>query len=113
MMKPPFLPALIALLAVAPFSRGAGHELYVCAPVNSDYVIGSTYVTMSGLYHREDDGAWRHIGFNDVGIMAVAFDPRDHNTFYTATLNGLVRTVAGDEHIRGTTGWAVTEIKAV
>jgi photosystem II stability/assembly factor-like uncharacterized protein len=113
MMNPKFLPALIALLALTPFSRGAGHDLYVCAPVNSDYVIGSTYVTVSGLYHHEADGTWRHIGFNDVGIMAVAFDPRDHNTFYTATLNGLVRTFDGDKHIRVTTGWDVTEIKDV
>lgn len=113
MMKSKILPAVIALLASTPLVRGAGHDLYVCAAVNSDYVIGSTYVTMSGLFHREADGTWRHIGFNDVGIMAVSFDPRDHDTFYTATLNGLVRTFDADQHIRVTTSWDVTEIRDV
>jgi photosystem II stability/assembly factor-like uncharacterized protein len=113
MLKFKFPLAFAALLALASPGRGAGHDLYVCAPVNSDYVIGSTYVTMSGLFHRAPDGTWRHIGFNDVGIMAVAFDPRDHDTFYTATLNGLGRTFDGGRHIRVTTGWDVTEIRDV
>lgn len=91
----------------------APHELYVCASVNDNYVIGSTYVTMSGLFRRGGDGQWQHVGFNDVGLMAVSFDPRDHRTFYTATLNGCVRTFDGYDHLRVTTGWDVTEPRDV
>lgn len=104
---------LALALAVSTGAAAAPHELYVCASVNNNYVVGSTYVTMSGLFRRADDGTWQHLGFNDVGLMAVSFDPRDHRRFYTATLNGAVRTFDAYEHLRVTTGWDLTEPKDI
>lgn len=108
---PPLKSLLVFALALV-VSAGAAaspHDLYVCAGVNNNYVVGSTYVTMSGLFRREADGAWQHMGFNDIALAAVAFDPRDHRTFYTASLNGCIRTFDAYEHLRVTTGWDVTE----
>lgn len=115
MITPRILPALLGLLAILPLAQGAssGHEMYVCASVNKGYVIGSKIITENGLFRRTPDGSWQHIGINDTGIMAVAFDPRDHHVFYTATLNGCVRTLDGGKSIRVTTSWDVTEPRDV
>lgn len=104
---------LLASLATAAFAAGPGHDMYVCAAVNNNYVIGSKYVTMSGLFRLDGKGGWEHIGFNDIGLMAVSFDPRDHKVFYSASLNGCIRTFDGGQHVRVTTSWDVTEPRDV
>lgn len=113
MTKLKTLPVLLALLASAASARGAGHDTYLCAAISQNYVIGSKYVTMSGLFRLDATGEWQHVGFNDIGLMAVSFDPRDHHVFYTATLNGCLRTLDGGRHWRVTTDWTVTEPRDV
>lgn len=124
MLRTAILSALLASASVV--ATAAGHDMFVCAVVNNHYVVGSTYVTESGLF-RFAPGApaysaapvpasaagWRHIGINDVGLAAVAFDPRNPAVFYTATLNGCVRTLDGGRHIRVTTSWDMTEPRDV
>lgn len=113
-LKSCLIPALTLVLAASGRAVATPqHELYVCAAVNNNYVVGSKFVTMSGLFHRAPDGTWEHVGYNDIGLVAVTFDPRDHNTFYTATLNGCVRTFDGYKSLRVTTGWDVTEPRDV
>ncbi|MFI5355983.1 MAG: hypothetical protein ACHQ4G_01470 [Opitutales bacterium] len=106
---------LLGLMAQAApvHAAGPGHDTYVCASVDDGYVIGSKYVTESGLFRLKADGSWEHLGVNDIGAMAVSFDPRNHDVFYTATLNGCLRTLDGDKRIRVTTGWDVTEPRDV
>jgi hypothetical protein len=105
-----FLSLIISLTAVG---QNPKHDLYVCAAVNRNYVIGSKITTTSGLHLREADKQWVHVGINDPSIFAVSFDPRDHNTFYTAALNGALRTVDGGKSWRIMTGWDITEPKDV
>ncbi|HVU35619.1 MAG TPA: hypothetical protein VHE61_19425 [Opitutaceae bacterium] len=124
MIRTAITSALLASAAVT--AAAAGHDLFVCAVVNDHYVVGSTYVTESGLFRLTPPSAvgsgttaspgtpgWRHIGINDVGLAAVAFDPRDPSVFYTATLNGCVRTLDGGRHVRVTTSWDMTEPRDV
>lgn len=107
----------IALLLIAPTLIARGQEsatdLFVCAAVNKNYVIGSKIVTTSGIHRLGGDGDWSHIGLNDPTLFAISFDPRDHNVFYTAALNGALRTLDGGNSWRIMTGWDITEPKDV
>ena len=104
--------AALVLTKVA-IAQPASHDLYVCAAVNKNYVIGSKIVTTSGLHRLDESGDWQHVGINDPTIFAVSFDPRDHNIFYTAALNGALRTLDGGRNWRIVTGWDITEPKDV
>lgn len=96
-----------------PASPAAGHDFYICAATNKNYVVGSLITTINGVFRRDAHGEWQHIGNNDTSILAVSFDPRDHRVFYTATINGCWRTLDGGENWRCTTSWDVTEVKDV
>ncbi len=84
-------------------------DFIICANVNKGYVIGSTIVTTNGLFRLDENGDWRHFGYNDTTITAVAFDPRDHNVIYTSALNGLWVSHDGGEKWRMMNSWDVTE----
>ena len=81
---------LRSLAAAAP-----AYDFFVCANINRNYVIGSKIVTTNGIFQRDAAGEWQHIGYNDTGISAFAFDPRDRDVIYTTTLNGLWRSLDG------------------
>jgi photosystem II stability/assembly factor-like uncharacterized protein len=104
---------LLALLGPAPAQAAPAHDLYLCASINKDYVIGSKLITLSGLYRREADGTYQHFGVNFPGIFSLSFDPRDHNVFYAASLNGVLCTRDGGKTWRIGTSWDMTEPKDV
>ncbi|MCZ6674458.1 MAG: hypothetical protein O7C75_16130 [Verrucomicrobia bacterium] len=95
------------------FSQTSEHDFYVCAAVNRNYVIGSKIVTTSGIHLKNEAGAWQHIGINDPSIFAVSFDPRNRDVFYTAALNGALRTLDGGKSWRIMTSWDITEPKDI
>ncbi len=106
---------LVGFIAIGStaWSADSKYDLYVCAAVNKNYVIGSKIVTTSGLHRYDENGDWEHIGINDPTIFAVSFDPRDHAVFYTAALNGALRTMDGGDSWRIMTRWDITEPKDV
>jgi photosystem II stability/assembly factor-like uncharacterized protein len=105
---------LVGLLAPAPFATAAtGYDFFVCANINRNYVVGSKIVTTNGIFQRDDTGEWRHLGCNDTGISAVAFDPRDRNVIYTSALNGLWRSLDGGKLWRICNDWDMTESRDV
>ncbi len=106
---------LFALLTISSpcLSQTSKHDFYVCAAVNKNYVIGSKIVTTSGLHRYDDAGSWLHIGINDPTIFAVSFDPRNRDVFYTAALNGALRTLDGGQSWRIMTSWDITEPKDI
>ncbi|QXD25566.1 hypothetical protein F7C95_06630 [Opitutia bacterium ISCC 51] len=115
-MRPiPFLIILLACgaLCAKAVAQTANHDFYVCAAVNKNYVIGSKIVTTSGIHLQTESGEWQHVGINDPSIFQVSFDPRDHNVFYTAALNGALRTLDGGENWRILTSWDITEPKDI
>ncbi len=99
--------ALLLLASAAP--AAPQYDFFVCANINRNYVIGSKIVTTNGVFQRTDAGEWQHLGYNDTGITAVAFDPRDRNVVYTAALNGLWRSLDGGKSWRMCNGWDMTE----
>lgn len=89
------------------------YDFFVCANINRNYVVGSKIVTTNGVYQRDPAGTWRHLGANDTGITAVAFDPRDRKITYTSALNGLWRSLDGGRHWRICNSWDMTEARDV
>ncbi|MCB1120600.1 MAG: hypothetical protein KJT03_03555 [Verrucomicrobiae bacterium] len=103
---------ILALSSTCPV-QASEHDLYVCAAVNKNYVIGSKIVTTSGIHLHKGRGEWQHVGINDPSISAVSFDPRNHDILYTAALNGALRTLDGGKSWRILTSWNITEPKDV
>lgn len=102
------LPARAQTQAAAP-----KHDLYLCATINRDYVVGSKLVTLSGLYRRDDAGEYQHFGSNFPQIFSISFDPRDRNFFYITNINGCMQTADGGKTWRTGTSWDMTEAKDV
>jgi photosystem II stability/assembly factor-like uncharacterized protein len=104
-------------LLVAPLAAGTAakpaHELFVCATISKNYVIGSKLVTLSGLYRREAEGTFAHFGPNFPGIFSLAIDPRDPRSLYVASLNGALVSRDGGATWRIATSWDMTEPKDV
>lgn len=113
MKKVPLLLAYLALAGPAALAQPA-HDLYVCAAINSSSrVMGGRSQTGNGIFRREADGSFAHVGLNYPLLMNVAFDPRDRDRFYVASLSGVLRTEDGGKSWRLVTGWAETEPKCV
>lgn len=101
------------LLGVALTAAQPTHDVFICAVVNKNYVIGSTIVTTNGVFRLTEAGEWAHVSFNDTTIVSIDWDPRDPNVFYLASLNGCWRTRDGGQTWRITTGWDITEPREV
>jgi len=92
---------------------GSPHDLFLCATINKDYVIGSKLISLSGLYRRNDAGGYDHFGSNFPQIFSISFDPRDRNFFYVTNINGCMQTSNGGKTWRTGTSWDMTEAKEV
>lgn len=103
--------ALLILLPGAASAAARRHELYLCATVSLNYVIGSKLVTLSGLYQRGPDGTFGHRGLNFPGIFSLAVDPRDPQQLFVASLNGVMASPDGGKTWRIATSWDMTEPK--
>ena len=113
MKLPRLLLPLFGLLAATTVTAAPAYDFYICANINRNYVIGSKIVTTNGIFQRTDEGGWRHFGYNDTSITAVAFDPRDRNVIYTTALNGLWRSLDGGATWRICNSWDMTEGREV
>ncbi len=106
--------ALIAGVAsTAAATTTSQHDLYLCASVSLNYVIGSKLVTQSGLFRRTADGKYQHFGPNFPGIFSLAVDPRDPQVLYAASLNGALCSTDGGKRWRVGTSWDMTEPKDI
>jgi photosystem II stability/assembly factor-like uncharacterized protein len=111
------IPVLLLWLASSAVAMGTAvpaHDLYLCASVNGNArVIGFKDSGQNGVFRREADGGFSHLGLNHPMMVSVAFDPRDPQLFYAATLSGILRTPDGGKSWRVATDWDVTEPKSV
>lgn len=117
-MKPTSrLLALLALAVLPALTAGcatAGHDLYLFGAVNiQGRVAGSRDTSLNGVYLRQADGSFRHLGVNYPAMLAGSFDPRDPRTFYVAALSGVLVTHDGGQSFRIGTSWDITEPKGV
>jgi len=111
-----FFVGLVLAALIAPAARvfAVGpHDLFLCATVSRNYVIGSKLVTDSGLYRRDEAGAYRHFGINFPFVLQVAFDPRDRNVCYAVSINGVLVSKDGGYRWRIGNSWDMTEPKDV
>ncbi len=87
-----------------------GHDFYICAATNRNYVVGSVIVTINGVFRHEANGEWTHLGNNDTTVGALSFDPRDPvHVFYIAAINGCWRTLDGGNGAARQTGMLTAE----
>lgn len=106
--------ALVVLPAVTAGCATAGHDLYLFGAVNiQGRVAGSRDTSLNGVYLRQADGSFKHLGVNYPAMLAGSFDPRDARTFYVAALSGVLVTHDGGQSFRIGTSWDVTEPKGV
>ena len=117
-IKFPALPLILAALAATlsgatAFAAAPAHDLYVCAAITKNYVVGAKLADKSGILQRAGEGDYRHIGQNFPFFFNISFDPRNHDVFYAATLNGCIQTADGGKTWRVSTGWDITEPKDV
>ena len=103
---------LLALLT-GPAAAAPKHEMYACATVTQNYVVGSKLVSLSGLYQRRADESYGHFGLNFPGIFNLAVDPRDPQVLYVASLNGALCSSDGGQTWRIGTSWDMTEPKDI
>lgn len=89
------------------------HDLFICANINRNYVVGSKIETINGIYQQTSPGGWQHVGYNDTTITAVAFDPRDRNVIYTSAQTGLWRSRDGGKSWRLCNNYEMTEARDV
>lgn len=108
-----YLAALALLAGSASAATAPKHDLYVCATISLNYVIGSKLVTLSGLYQRGADNTYGHLGINFPGIFNLAVDPRNPAVLYVASLNGALCSADGGETWRIGTSWDMTEPKDI
>ncbi|MCC6415580.1 MAG: hypothetical protein IT582_06700 [Opitutaceae bacterium] len=108
MKRASFLCAALLAMPAGMMAESAS-DFYIIANINRNYVIGSKIETVNGVYQRNDAGEWRHLGYNDTSLTAVAFDPRDRAVAYTSGNNGLWRTLDGGKHWRMCNSWDMTE----
>jgi len=99
--------------AAVPARAAPAHDLYLCASINQNYVVGAKLVTLSGIYRRAADGSYQHFGQNYPYIISLAVDPRDPAVIQVASLNGALRTTDGGRTWRTGTSWDVTEPKDI
>jgi hypothetical protein len=81
--------------------------------MTKDFTIGSRTTRLSGLFLVEDRTTPWHMGFNHPRQDAVAVDPRDPEIFFTAGLNGVLRSLDRGETWRIMTSWDMTEPKDI
>lgn len=113
----PKLRLLLAFLglftAAAAAADAPRHDLVIVAAISNNFVVGSKLTTLSGLYRRGDDGAYRHFGLNFPYMTSAAVDPRDPEVMYVASINGVLCSTDGGRNWRIGTSWDMTEPKDV
>jgi photosystem II stability/assembly factor-like uncharacterized protein len=105
----------LALLLLLPSGAAlaAGHDFYITAATNKNFVVGSVITTVNGVFRHEANDDWTHIGNNDTSLLGLDFDPRNRDIFYVAGINGVWRTLDGGKTWRCCTSWDMTEPKEV
>ena len=89
------------------------HDMYLCATISRNYVIGSKLVTDSGIYRRNAAGNFQHFGINFPFVLNVAFDPRDSKRCYAVSINGVLQSTDGGVTWGIGNSWDMTEPKDV
>jgi photosystem II stability/assembly factor-like uncharacterized protein len=106
--------ALAVLPAVTAGCATTGHDLYLFGAVNiQGRVAGSRDTSLNGMYLRQADGSFRHVGVNYPAMLGGSFDPRDPRVCYVAALSGVLVTRDGGQSWRIGTSWDITEPKGV
>ena len=107
---------LLVFLALAAGGRAAGPaapDRFFAAVAMTKAQKNSSTPADSGLYLRDEQGAWRHYGPRILGVAGLAVHPKDANVILIASADGVVRSADGGRTWRKTTGWEVADVRSV
>ncbi len=109
-----------ALVAAACLGARAGaaetaHDFYLCVTLSGQgQVMGTAKVPVrSGLYRSADRVTFEHVGHSHIRVFGVTPDPREPETLFLTTLEGVVRGRERGAKWRVMTGWDMTEGKGI
>ena len=75
--------------------------------------MGSRNGDKEGIFKRDAEGEFKHVGANLPLLVALAVDPRDESQIFAAGLSGVMRSRDGGNTWRILTGWDETEPKSL
>ncbi len=115
--RPGAWPALVAAgLLVGQLTaadKPLAHELYFGARLSKSFMIGGKSEKASGFFRSADRVNIDRVGFANPKQDGIAADPRDPNVLFTASLNGVQRSLDGGRTWRIMTSWNMTEPKSI
>lgn len=116
-------PAIAALSALSACAAAAtpppaatapapAHRLYAAVAMTKAQRNSPT-PTDSGIYVRDEQGAWGFFGPRVLGIAGIAMQPgTDGRVILLAAADGVIRSTDGGATWRRTTGWDVADVRS-
>lgn len=92
-----------------PVKMGA---VYVAVLETEGFIVGGDNEP-SGVYRREPNGTWKHLGWRNIRCSSVAVSPHDTTTLYLGGGNGVFRSRDGGAWWRQLNDWTITEVQDV
>ncbi len=86
--------------------------LFACGSFSQQYVVGAK-LPPSGLFRKNANGQWEHLGYNHPFLFGLAGDSQHPDTLYLAAGNGVIRAEAGGTKWTILTGSDITEVRNV
>lgn len=106
-----FLLALLLLGGVVSAQAQPTPKLHVSVlELESFVAVGGEKTGAAGLYRRETDTSWAHLGWGNTRNFGVDADSSDPGTIFLACGNGVLRTLDDGASWKITTGWEITEV---
>lgn len=97
--------------AVAATAPAPAHRLYAAVAMTKAQRNSST-PTDSGIYVRDEKGAWGFFGPRVLGIAGIAMQPgAAGRVILIAAADGVIRSADGGSTWRRTTGWEVADVR--
>lgn len=86
--------------------------IYVAVLETEGFIVGGDNEP-SGVYRRDTNGVWTHLGWKNIRCADVTISPHDGTTLYLGAGNGIFRSRDGGETWRQLNRWDVTEVQEV
>jgi len=99
------------MVGVASAHAQPASQLHVSVlELESFVAVGGEKSGAAGLYRRQKDTIWTHLGWANTRTFGMAAVPDDPGSIFLACGNGVLRTLDNSASWKVTTGWEITEV---